>query len=211
LLALGFIPEPMYIPAVRELEAHEGLYIDDIFWLHERGVDYIFCFLYAHLFRKLFLDMLVHETESSWKSGAVGYILFQGVVFFGLVLCTTHLSDITLRIASNIIKSLCNFTGELYCILFPEESLNADTMVRVMQFHYVTAILMLLLGISHGIDMHYDWKNESSYTGITESINWMDEGIINESVKYIYAILAIWSISAFSFETCEALTYEIFM
>merc|ERR1712212_255695 len=49
ILAMGFTPEPMYVPASREVEDLEGFHIDDIFWLHERGVDYLFLLIYGHL------------------------------------------------------------------------------------------------------------------------------------------------------------------
>ena len=40
--------------------------------------------------------------------------LIHGVIFFGLVLCCTHLSDITLTIAANIINSFTAKIGKLY-------------------------------------------------------------------------------------------------
>merc|ERR1712080_20545 len=77
ILSMGFIPEPMYVPASREVEDLEGFHIDDIFWLHERGVDYLFLLIYGHIFRKMFMSPISHETESSWKSGAIAYLLLQ--------------------------------------------------------------------------------------------------------------------------------------
>ena len=35
----------MIVPIVRNEEDLEDLYIDDFFWMHERGVDLIFIFL----------------------------------------------------------------------------------------------------------------------------------------------------------------------
>jgi len=115
MLALSLVPEPMLIPLVREEEDTEDLYIDDFYWLHERGVDLIFIFSYTHLFRKLYLNLFDSENESSWKSGVFTFLIFQVVVFLGLVLCCTHLSDITLTIAANILHTFfylkVNFIG----------------------------------------------------------------------------------------------------
>jgi quinol-cytochrome oxidoreductase complex cytochrome b subunit len=65
MLALSLLPEPMLIPVVRDEEDLEDLYIDDFFWLHERGVDLIFIFSYIHLFRKLYLNVFEYEHEAA--------------------------------------------------------------------------------------------------------------------------------------------------
>ena len=65
MLSFSLVPEPMIIPIVRDEEDLEDAYIDDFFWLHERGVDLIFIFSYIHLFRKLYLNIFEVETEAS--------------------------------------------------------------------------------------------------------------------------------------------------
>ena len=64
----------------------EDLYTDDFFWLHERGVDLVFVFVFLHLFRKIYLNVCDLEQEYSWKSGAFSFLIIQVVVFMGLVL-----------------------------------------------------------------------------------------------------------------------------
>lgn len=61
----------MYLPLAREEEDSENLYTDDFFWMHERGVDLIVIFLFAHLFRKLHIGTNNFEQEFAWKSGAM--------------------------------------------------------------------------------------------------------------------------------------------
>lgn len=65
MLALSLIPEPMLVPAARDEEDLEDLYIDDFFWLHERGVDLAFVFMYMHLSRKLFIGSVDLESEAA--------------------------------------------------------------------------------------------------------------------------------------------------
>jgi quinol-cytochrome oxidoreductase complex cytochrome b subunit len=106
----------MLIPMSRDEEDCEDLVVDDFFWLHERGVDLIFVFAYLHLFRKIYLNTIEYEHEVTWKSGVFTFIIFQVVVFFGLVLCCSHLSEITLTIAANIMHTfffyfLVKYTG----------------------------------------------------------------------------------------------------
>jgi hypothetical protein len=83
-------------------------------------------------------------------------LIFQAAVFFGLVLCCTHLSEITLTIAANIIHTFFDFKGKPYWWIFTDKQLNSDTMVRLAYGHYLLAFFMFYLGLIHGIDMHYD-------------------------------------------------------
>jgi len=83
-------------------------------------------------------------------------LIFQAAVFLGLVLCCTHLSEITLTIAANIIHTFLDFKGKPYWWIFTNKQLNSDTMVRLAYAHYLVAFFMAYLGLIHGIDMHYD-------------------------------------------------------
>lgn len=64
-LAFSLVPEGNLIPAVRDDEDVENMFIDDFFWLHERGVDFIFIFSFFHLFRKMYLVVFDYENEAS--------------------------------------------------------------------------------------------------------------------------------------------------
>ena len=62
----------------------------------------------------MYLVVFDYENESSWRSGMFSFIVFQVVVFLGLVLCCTHLSEITLTIAANIMHTAFGFYGKPY-------------------------------------------------------------------------------------------------
>jgi len=211
MLAFSLIPEPMLIPMVREEEDIEDLYIDDFFWLHERGVDLIFIFSYFHLFRKLYLNVFEYENEAAWKSGVFTFLIFQVVVFFGLVLCCTHLSEITLTIAANILHTFFAFKGKAYWWIFTDKQLSTDTMVRLAYAHYLAAFFMAYLGLIHGIDMHYDWKTETSFDGIDAEVAWWDEGLCSELGHSMDVLVIVSIVSWFVYVEPEALSYEIFM
>jgi len=211
MLSFSLIPEAMIVPLVREEEATEDLYIDDFFWLHERGVDLIFIFSYIHLFRKVYLNVFEYENESAWKSGVFVFLLFQVVVFLGLVLCCTHLSEITLTIAANILHTFFFFKGKFYWWLFTDKQLNTDTVIRLAYAHYVAALFLTYIALIHGIDMHYDWKNENSFDGIDTEMLWFDEALSNELTNFIKIILIITFIFFILYSEPEALSYEIFM
>lgn len=211
MLSFSLIPEPMLIPMIRDEEDLEDLYIDDFFWLHERGVDLIFIFSYFHLFRKLFLNIFDNEHESAWKSGVFTFLMFQVVVFLGLVLCCTHLSEITLTIAANILHTFFFFYGKAYWWVFTDKQLNSDSLIRLAYAHYLSAFYLVYIALLHGIDMHYDWKTESIHDCIPTEMAWWDEVLANELGNTIDALLVLWVVTYYLYEDPEPVTYELFM
>jgi quinol-cytochrome oxidoreductase complex cytochrome b subunit len=211
MLAFSLVPEPMLIPLIREEEDLEDLYTDDFFWLHERGVDLVFIFSYIHMFRKLYLNIFEVETEAAWKSGVFAFLVFQVVVFLGLILCCTHLSEITLTIAANIFHTFFMFKGKFYWWLFTDKQLNTDTLLRLAYAHYLAAFYLFFLGILHGIDIHYDWKNESFADGMEVEMSWWDEALSNELLSFLVVLFYISVVNWYLYEEPEALSYEIFM
>lgn len=199
------------VPLVRDEEDVEDLYTDDFFWLHERGVDLLFIFVFFHLFRKLYLVVLDYEQEFAWKSGAFAFLIIQLVVFLGLVLCCTHLSEVTLTIAANAMHTVFFFKGKAYWWLFTDKFLNTDTLIRLAYAHYVSAFFLAFLGVIHGLDMHYDWKNENSLDGLRAELLWWDEALSNEFSKTIDVLLTVALFCFYLYTMPEALTYEIFM
>lgn len=211
MLSFSLITEPMFIPLAREEEDSENLYTDDFFWLHERGVDLLVIFTFLHLFRKMYLNVMDTEQEHAWKSGAILFLLIQAVIFLGLVLCCTHLSDITLTIASNAFHTFCFFTGKIYWLIFTDQTLNSDTVTRLAYLHYVLAFLLAYYGIAHGVEMHYDWKVETIFDGVRQELSWFDEALSNELGRTIEAFTALGVVCLFLYAEPEALSYEIFM
>ncbi len=211
MLAFSLTNETLLIFCSREEEDSENMYCDDFFWLHERGVDYLFIFLFLHLYRKLFLNIADIEQETSWKTGALAFIIIQLVVFTGLVLCGTHLSDITLSIAVNALHSFTLNWGHLYWLFAPDKTLNCDTIMRLAYIHYILAFWVLYLGCIHGFEMHYDWKTHSEKISLKQEKNWWDEVFIVELNSLLKIILTISILVIFIYNEPEALSYEIFM
>jgi hypothetical protein len=134
-----------------------------------------------------------------------------GCVFCGLVLCCTHLSEITLTIAANILHTFFFFYGKFYWWVFTDKSLNSDTIVRLAYAHYLSAFYLFYIALLHGIDIHYDWKNETSYDGLEAEMIWFDEALANELSNTLDVLVIISIACWFLYAEPEALTYEIFM
>ncbi len=211
MLSYSLIPECMLVPIVRDEEDLEDLYTDDFFWLHERGVDIIFIFSYAHLLRKLYISSYYLEQEYAWKGGVFLLMLIQLVTFLGLVLCCTHLSDITLKIASNTLHTFFFLKGKIYWWFFTDKDLNTDTLVRLAYAHYIIAFVILCLATTHSIDMHYDWKPDYHCDGIDHELQWWNEASLNEIVSFFEMMLFIFLVCLELYSEPDALSYEIFM
>lgn len=211
MLSFSLVPEAMMVPIVRDEEDLEDLYTDDFFWIHERGVDLLFIFSWLHLCRKLYINAFEYEHEIAWKSGVFTFMILQVVTFFGLVLCCTHLSEITLTIAANVVHTVFLFHGKFYWWIFTDKNLNTDTLIRLAYGHYLSAFYMAYLGLLHGIDMHYDWKNESSYDGLDVEMSWWDEALSNELGSFIELVFILNVICWWLYPEPESLSYEIFM
>ena len=210
MLSLSLVTEPMIVPIVRDEEDLEDSYTDDFFWLHERGVDMIVMYSYIHLFRKLYIHAYDYDHEATWKGGIYSWLVLQVVIFFGLVLCCTHLSEITLTIAANILHTFFFFFGKFYWWIFTDKQLNSDTLVRCAYLHYVLAFYLPYASYIHTIDMHYDWKNEVSLDGLKTQLQWFDETLLNE-LALTKDLLILWALAIlFVYTDPEALSYEIF-
>lgn len=211
MISFSLIPEPMLIPTVREEEDMELLFIDDFFWVHERGVDLAFLSIYAHLFRKLYLNIVNYEHEVAWKSGVFVFLIFQVVVFLGLILCGTHLSEITLTIAANVMHTFFFFYGKFYWWIFTDKQLNSDTLIRLSYAHYLSAFYIFYIAVFHGIDIHYDWKTENVFDGLAIELLWWNEAMTGELGAMSEIIVALWVVSHFLYGELEAVSYELFM
>ena len=211
MLAFSLPNECMLVSLSREEEDGENNYTDDFFWLHERGVDVVIVSSFFHLLRKLYLGINNIEQEISWKTGVFSFLIIQVTIFAGLVLCTTHLSEITLIIAANAMHTFFMFIGKPYWWIFTDKLLNTDTMIRIAYLHYVIAFFLLYLGLMHGVDMHYDWKPKAMYSGIKQQLNWWDEALSNELGLLLDFILILGCLGELFYSEPEALSYEIFM
>lgn len=211
MLSFSLMSESLLISHSREEEDIENLYNDDFFWLHERGVDYLVIAVYGHFFRKIFLGVNALEQEHSWKSGILTFFILQFTIFAGLILCNTHLSEITIIIVTSALNSFFGFIGKPFWWLFTDTTLNTDTIIRLAYFHYIIAFYLLFLSVIHGIDMHYDWKTKIQFCGIKQQLNWFDEVLANEFYLFINYIGVIFIFTLFLYSEPEALNYELFM
>lgn len=211
MLAFSLIPECMLVPVSRDEEDMDDLYMDEFFWFHERGVDFLFIFVYIHMFKKITNVSFKNVDEASWKSGVWTFIVLQATTFFGLILCCTHLSQITLTIAANFVHTFTFFVGKLDWFMFTDRFLNTDTILRCAYVHYILGFYMFGCAFVHSIDMHYNWKSEATYTGVKYEITWSDETLKNEIFMFFKTLLFFFLVSLQLYSLVEPTSYELFM
>jgi quinol-cytochrome oxidoreductase complex cytochrome b subunit len=163
------------------------------------------------MFRKLYLRAYSYEQESTWKSGGISFLLIHGIIFFGLVLSCTHLSDVTLTIAANIVKTICFKYGKLYWVLFTDQTLNTDTVIRLAYIHYILPFFLVYLGFLHAMDMHYGWKDSMFFSNTKITFFWFSEVLKNEFLCYANVLLFIAGICFYLYSDNEPLSFELFM
>jgi quinol-cytochrome oxidoreductase complex cytochrome b subunit len=203
--------DPMNIPMSRSEEDIGDLYTDDFFWLHERGVDYIFIFIFVHMFRKFYLSSYTKSQEGAWKTGSLIFLTLHVVTFFGLVLCCTHLSEVTLTIAANMLATASAKYGKIYWWVFPAEELNTDTIIRMMYGHYTTAFIIFTVALLHSLEMHYDWKDTSFSENQKTELSWWDDAIKGEIFSTKKFLLVLFWAAAVYYPELESLSIELFM
>jgi quinol-cytochrome oxidoreductase complex cytochrome b subunit len=65
-------------------------------------VDVLFVLTYFHILKKIYIKNYVSAESDGWLLGGYAFFWFHIIVFFGISLSATHLSDLTLTIGANI-------------------------------------------------------------------------------------------------------------
>lgn len=154
LLALYYVPDPSHVMTYREEYLNEVWWYFYVYKIHVVGVDSIFVFSYAHIFKKLFLKNYVEADVDGWFTGAYAFLLYHVVVFLGITLSSNHLGDVTITIAANIYWSLLYRLHRSYSILFSNKHLNVDQLTRFMIGHYLAAWYYVYLLQLHIMFIH---------------------------------------------------------
>jgi quinol-cytochrome oxidoreductase complex cytochrome b subunit len=91
---------------------------------------------YLHIFKKVYLKNYVTSESDGWILGGYAFLWFHIIIFLGISLSATHLSDVTLTVIANIFWSVFNNIHKTYYIIFTNKHLNVDELCRLMMLHY---------------------------------------------------------------------------
>ena len=84
---------------------------------------------------------------------------------------------------------------KVYWIIFTNQTLNSDTLIRLSYAHYIVSLITLFLVFIMVYEMHYDWKNiilsdniqfEFSWLFIYLKIDYLDFWNFNNYIRIIH-------------------------
>ena len=139
------------------------------------------------------------------------FLLVHVVIFSGLVLCCTHLSDITLKIAANIVNTLTMKIGSIGYFLYTDETLNTDSLVRIEYLHYISPFIVLFVSYDHLVDMHYAHRDSNNQPNSNISFSWEKDVLKDEMLYTLKFIFFLAVSSVFLWADNEPLSFEFFM
>jgi quinol-cytochrome oxidoreductase complex cytochrome b subunit len=149
-----FMPEPGLVIELREEMFNDTRFGSEVFYMHVRGVDSLMLLSYLHIFKKIYLKNYITSESDGWLLGGYAFLFFIYIVFLGISLSCTHLSDLTLTVFANMFWSMMNNIYKTYYIIFTNKHLNADQLIRMMIFHYFTPFYYLYLVKLHVLFCH---------------------------------------------------------
>jgi quinol-cytochrome oxidoreductase complex cytochrome b subunit len=142
---------------------------------------------YMHILKKIYLKNYVTSESDGWLLGGYAFVWFHFIIFLGISLSATHLSDLTLTIVANIVWSLMNFYYKTYYIIFTNKHLNTDQLVRLMVLHYLTPWYYLYLVQLHAMFCHESWDTDSGENTLEDKsgtyISWFYDAFFKRSSR----------------------------
>lgn len=190
-----YMPEPGLVVELREEMFNDTRFGAEVFYMHVRGVDTLMLLSYMHILKKIFLKNYVVSESDGWLLGGYAFLWFHAIIFLGISLSATHLSDITLTVFANVFWSLLNNIHKTYYIIFTNKHLNVDQLTRFMMLHYFTPWYYLYLIQMHVWFCHESWDSDSgeaTYEDKTGTyLSWFYDAMLKEFQDGWYWVLYI--------------------
>jgi quinol-cytochrome oxidoreductase complex cytochrome b subunit len=150
---------------------------------------------YLHIFKKLYLKNYVTSESDGWMLGGYAFLWFHYIIFLGISLSCSHLSDLTLTIGANIFWSLFNNVYKTYYIMFTNKHLNTDQLTRMMMLHYFTPWYYLYLVKLHALFCHESWDTDSGENVYEDKsgsyISWFYDAMLKEFQDAWYWVMFV--------------------
>ncbi len=188
-----YVPEPSLVEEVRSEMFEDTRYGFEIYNIHVRGVDVIFLLSYSHIMRKIYLKNYFVTDSEGWILGGYAFFWYHYIVFLGICLSATHLSDLTLTIAANIYWSLFNNCHKTYYWIFTNKHLNSDELMRLMMLHYITPWYYIYLIKLHIFFCHEGWDKKAAKNvfenKISALVSWWNDAFHKETTDALIIVL----------------------
>jgi len=179
-----YIPEPGLVIELREEMFNDTRFGSEVFYMHVRGVDTLMLLSYLHILKKIFLKNYITSESDGWLLGGYAFLFFHYIIFLGISLSASHLSDLTLTIGANIFWSLIDNVYKTYYIIFTNKHLNTDQLTRIMVLHYFTPWYYIYLVKLHVLFCHESWDTDSGENTYEDKsgtyVSWFYDAFLKE-------------------------------
>lgn len=140
--------------------------------LHSEFGNFLFLFLYLHIFTKLWTSLLPSDADgyTSWFSGVVIFICTYLTGVTGAIIPCSTLGEVTATITGSAISSIVYIKFDfLETLLVPGMALNEESIWRTFVVHSLVPLCTFIIGISHMFLLH---QNKYSAGGGFKRFGW---------------------------------------
>lgn len=122
---------------------------------HSEFANVVFLWLYIHILMKIWTSAGKAQSDHTWFSGIVIFMLTYVAGITGAIMPLSILSQVTATVIGSAIKSFFIFKFSFFeTLMIPGLLLNDETLVRVALIHYIFPYMALLATSDHIHNLH---------------------------------------------------------
>lgn len=151
----------------------ETLYGSFLIRLHSEFGNFVFLFLYLHVFTKVATSIDAGDADSyaTWITGFIIFVFTYVAGVTGAIMPCSTLGEVTATITGSAIGSIVYVKFDfLETVLIPGMVLNEDAIFRTFVVHALVPLSGLLVGLFHMLLLH---KNKYSGAGGFKRLGWL--------------------------------------
>lgn len=123
-------------------------------YIHANSASFFFICIYLHIFRGIFYKSFFAPRNLIWNSGVIILILSILVAFIGYVLPWGQMSYWGATVITNLVTAVPYIGNHIVLWIWGGFTVQGSTIIRFYNFHYLFAILLMLLIFIHLILLH---------------------------------------------------------
>jgi ubiquinol-cytochrome c reductase cytochrome b subunit len=123
-------------------------------YMHLNGASFFFIAIYMHLFRGIYYKSYVKPRHFVWISGVLILLISILTAFIGYVLPWGQMSFWGATVITNLVTAVPLVGNKIVLWIWGNFTVSGVTLTRFFNFHYLMAIILLVLVLFHLIFLH---------------------------------------------------------
>jgi quinol-cytochrome oxidoreductase complex cytochrome b subunit len=123
-------------------------------YLHANSASFVFICMYAHVIRGIYYQSFIYPRDHLWYSGIILLLLSIITAFIGYVLPWGQMSYWGATVITNLVTAIPFIGNKIVLWIWGGYTVSGVTLVRFFNFHYLFAIILLVLIIIHLALLH---------------------------------------------------------